>query len=231
MTSKNNEEIEQLNSNKEALLATIENVNLLVTAWNPFLGITIQTILNNVKYSINESSAKKFQERLSLMHQSISKIQEAQKTKESNLEAFFLCPELFRQSLIIDDNDRAKELLQFTEKLFTAGKLEFDRISEAMRIISNLSSLEYKILKKVQNNFTSWESFFNDQELLNFKNSYPEDFKFALFYLRNNNLVEIEKPFVMDATNNLSIDFNDKEEKIKLSYRGKLFLDTFENVE
>ena len=220
------EMIKDIIPTKESVLSTLKNLNTGISFWNPGVGMMLQIITNNLEYSYNTESIKKIQERLKMMFETIDSIKEKQKKGESNYEASLLCPDLFRQALLCDDLERAKDLLLLIECLFSAGKIQFDQFQEALRIMSSLAAHEYKILKKIPSEYIIWDKFFEDKDLAEIKKSNLDDLVIAIMNLRNSNLVVIHSIQYMDGIKSISINFEDREEKIKLSSYGKRFLET-----
>jgi hypothetical protein len=208
-----------------SLITTIENLNLLISVWNPVLGAIIQSVLNNTKFIHSE----KLEERLSQMMESINVIQEQQKNHETNYEAALICPELFKHVLIMEDKERVKELLCLIEKLFSAGKIDFDRILEANRIINSLSDNEYKILKIFPEVLTDWKLVLSEEWLKDLKINNKIELESIIISLTNKNLIEIKTPMRSDTSYGLNLDFDDKEQKSKLTSYGYKFLMTMKN--
>ena len=98
--------------------------------------------MSTTKIGINIASAAKATERIKLIMETIEKIIKKQNKMESNFEAAIICPELFKNALIFTDTERAKEHLQLIEFLFSAGSIEFDSLSEALRLMNQLSQNE-----------------------------------------------------------------------------------------
>jgi len=218
--------IKDLLPTKESVLTTLKNVNAVVSLWNPGVGMILQIITNNLENTYNTESIEKLHDRLKMMFETIDSIKEKQKKGESNYEASLLCPDLFRQVLLCDDLERAKEHLQLIECLFSEGKIQFDEFQEALRIMFSLNADEYKILKKIPNEYSDWNKIFKDNELSEIKKNNSDNFKIAIMSLQNSNLVEVQSVLYMGGINSISVNFEDKEEKIRLSSHGKRFLET-----
>ena len=103
------------------LLLIMESAAAFLSIWNPAVGSIIRAVLSTMKFGINAQSGVKAKERIELMMQSIDKIIEKQKEGQSNFEAAIICPQLFRNTLIYSDVERAKEQLKIIEKMFSSS--------------------------------------------------------------------------------------------------------------
>ena len=199
--------------------------------WNPLLGIVLQAFVSIAKIGVNSLSRKKAEKNLLLFSNSLLKILRQQKTGETNYEAALVCPDLIRGLLIIEDEDRVREHLYFIEAIFRSGKMDFDDLAEALRLINQLSSTEYKILKLVPVDNAYWKDMFKIKEFRNLYETQEERLTAALLSLINMNLIVKKLGIKHDGGPELgTINFNNEREYIRLSAYGQLFLNTLEEV-
>jgi len=202
-----------------------------IALWNPILSAILGALTSSLKIGINENSSNKIYERLDLIIQTIEKIIIKQKEGKTNYEAALICPELFRNALIFEDIDRVKEYLLFIELLFSAGKMDFDDIVEALKLVNQLSSIEYKILKLIPKNKTKWKEILAISEVNILYKERNGNLKSAILSLINMNLIVRKLAIRHDGGPEIgNLDFNNDSEYIKLSEYGILFLKTMESI-
>jgi len=199
--------------------------------WNPVLATILLTFSSTIKMGINIFSREKAEKRILQIVKTIEIIQKKQQTSETNYEAALICPELFRNALIFEDEDRVKEHLALIEILFSSGKYDFDKLSEALRLVNQLSSMEYKILKLIPIKETKWEDILNKKEFLLIYETQKQQLTAAFLSLINMNLVVRKLAIRHNSGPELgTINFDDDVEYIRLSAYGQLFLETMEEI-
>jgi len=199
--------------------------------WNPVLATILLTFSSSIKMGINIFSRKKAEKRILQIVKTIEIILKRQKTSETNYEAALICPELFRNALIFEDEDRVKEHLALIEMLFNSRKYDFDNLAEALRLVNQLSSMEYKILKLIPINETKWEDILNKKEILLIYETQKQHLTAAFLSLINMNLVVRKLAIRHNGGPELgTINFDDDLEYIRLSAYGQLFLETMEEI-
>jgi hypothetical protein len=214
----------------ENIVAILESGIAFISMWNPLVAAVFGVLLSSLKIGINHESSKKIRERFDLIIQTIEKIIKRQKDGETNFEAALICPELFRNILIFEDIERAKEHLSFIETLFSSKKMDFDDIAEALRLVNQLSGIEYKILKLIPQNETNWNEILEIKEIHDLYKEKKENLISSFLSLINMNLVVRKLVIRRDGGPELgTINLDDKSEYIKLSSYGKLFLETMKN--
>ena len=199
--------------------------------WNPVLATILLTFSSSIKMGINIFSRKKAEKRILQIVKTIEIILKKQQTSETNYEAALICPELFRNVLIFEDEDRVKEHLALIEILFSSGKYNFDKLSEVLRLVNQLSSMEYKILKLIPINETKWKDILNKKEFIYIYETQKQQLTAAFLSLINMNLVVRKLAIKANGGPELgTINFDDDVEYIRLSAYGQLFLETMEEI-
>lgn len=199
--------------------------------WNPVLATVLLTFSSAIKMGINIFSREKAEKRILQIVKTIEIIFKRQQTGETNYEAALICPELFRNALIFEDEDRVKEHLALIEMLFNSGKYDFDNLAEALRLVNQLSSMEYKILKLIPLNATKWEDILNTKEFIYLYETQKQQLTAAFLSLINMNLVVRKLAIRHNSGPELgTINFDDDVEYIRLSAYGQLFLETMEEI-
>ncbi len=207
------------------LLSVAKNINYFISLFNPMIGIICSVVINNIENGINERSYNKFQERFILLTNTINNILEHNNYIEKNFEASLLCPNLIRQSLIIDDIEKAKDNLKIVECLYASDKYIIDDAVETVDIMSQLSSNEYKLLKVIPVEELKWQNFMNIDTI---RIIYAKDLTRLSAYLEslnNKSLIRIysENTFTGIKDYRL-IDYKDSGQTICLSEYGNFFL-------
>ena len=202
-----------------------------ISIWNPGLATVLLTFNSVMKIGVNVLSKRKAEKRIILIVETIEKIHRKQLIGETNYEAALICPELFRNTLIFEDENRVIEHLAFIEVLFNSGKYDFDRIAEALRLVNRLSSMEYKLLKLVPNIETKWGEILQRDEIKNLFETQRQQLTAAFLSLINMNLVVRKLVIRHDGGPELgTINFDGELEYIRLSEYGELFLDTMGEI-
>lgn len=211
------------------LLAILKSLSMPISTWNPLVGFILSTVTNNLEYSNN----KKLIERIKMICETINEIQKKEKEEKINYEAKLICPELFRQSLICENRDRAKSYLRFTKKLFSAGEINFDNVNEALKIFFTLSESEYKILPMLPDTYLTWEELFsNNTTLKEMSEKNTTELESTITNLILKNLANIETVNILghNAFNRIDFEGNDGSgQQIAKSAYGKKFLETIAN--
>lgn len=108
--------------------------------------------------------------------------------------------------------------------------MDFDDIAEALRLVNQLSGIEYKILKLIPTNETKWEEILKIKDIQDIYNKKKENLIAAFLSLISMNLLVRKLAIRYDGGPELgTINFNNELEYIKLSPYGKLFLETMKN--
>lgn len=202
-----------------------------LSLWNPILATILLSFNSAVKMGVNIYSRKKAEKRIMEIVKTIEIIYKKQQTGEINYEAALICPELFRNALIFEDEERVKEHLALIEELFSSGKYDFDKLAEVLRLVNQLSSMEYKILKLIPINKTKWKDILDNKELTHIYENQKQQLTAAFLSLINMNLVVKKLVTKHDGGPELgTINFDDELEYIKLSAYGQLFLETMEEI-
>lgn len=202
-----------------------------ISLWNPHIGILLQAFLSTINMGVNVFSRKKAEDRLILIIDTIYKIWKKQQAGETNYEAALICPELFRNALIFEDEERVKEHLTFIEALFSSGKMDFDNLTEVLRLISRLSCMEYKTLKLIPHVDTNWNGIFLIKEFKILRETQEDQLTAAFLSLINMNLVVRKLVIRLDGGPELgTINYKDELEYIRLSAYGQLFLKTLDDI-
>jgi hypothetical protein len=202
-----------------------------ISLWNIQIGALLQTVLSAVKLGVNIFSQRKAEIRLFTVINTINRILKKQQDGETNYEAALVCPELFRDALIMEDEERVKEHLSLIETLFSSGKMNFDDLAEALRLVSKLSSMEYKILKLIPQNNTKWKDILSREEFIDLYKTQEERLTAAFLSLINMNLVVKKLVIKYNGGPELgTINYNDDNEYIRLSAYGQLFLKSLEEI-
>jgi hypothetical protein len=202
-----------------------------VSFWNPELAVVLKTFISTIKLGVNIFSKRKAEQRIVEIVKTIEKIYKRQQAGETNYEAALICPELFRKALILEDEDRVREHLALIEQLFSSGKYDFDKLSEALRLVNQLSSMEYRILKLIPVTDTKWDDILEREEFVTIFETQRQQLAAAFLSLINMNLVVKKLVIRHDGGPELgTINFDDELEYIRLSAYGQLFLETMEEV-
>jgi len=209
----------------------IRNGLSFISLWNPLVSTVLQAVLSAVQIGINIDSRNKAERRIISIIEAIERIWRKQQTGETNFEAALICPELFRNALIFEDEDRVKEHLILIEMLFVSDKLNFDNLAEALRLINQLGSMEYKILKLIPLGVTKWKDILEKEEISFLFDTQKPQLTAALLSLINMNLVVRKLVIRHDGGPELgTINFDDDLEYVRLSAYGQLFLETMEGI-
>ena len=202
-----------------------------ISLWNPLLSTILQTALSTVQMGVNIRSKEKAERRIILTVKTIENILRKQQTLETNYEAALICPELFRSALIIEDEGRVKEHLALIEMLFASDKFNFDDLAETLRLVNQLSSTEYKILKLIPPVETKWEQFVEIEGIGVLFDTQKERLTAAILSLINMNLIVRKLVIRHNGGPELgTINFDDDLEYIRLSAYGQLFLDMMKEI-
>ena len=202
-----------------------------ISRWNPEVGLVLTTFSSAMKIGVNIYSKRKAEKRIMSIVKSIEAIYKKQLAGEVNFEASLICPELFRNALVFEDEERAEEHLALIEMLFSSCKLDFDKLAEALRLVNQLSSMEYRILKLIPPNVTKWEDILNKEEFIPLFETQKQQLTAAFLSLINMNLVVRKLVIRYDGGPELgTINFDDDSEYIRLSAYGQLFLETMEEI-
>ncbi len=210
---------DDLINGQNALIALNSGLAGLAVA-HPVFGAIFGGVAAIASIGMNADSSRKLNRRLALIEHSIRIVDEKLKSGQCNFESILLAPEVFKEYLITDDEERAKEYMELLVGIFSSGRIEFDALQEALRMITALSSNEYKILKLVPDTFMKWDEAFVDKGYI----ANEEDWSAALQQLRSKHLVDILLPLYPGSVNN-QIRFTDKETVCLTNY-GKRILDT-----
>lgn len=84
---------------------------------------------------MNEQSQIKLEKRLLDLEREIEKINNTLGGGQLNYESFLLAPEIIKEYLITDDEERAKDYIRLVAGMFSSGRIEFDSLKEALNII------------------------------------------------------------------------------------------------
>ena len=221
----------QVCSDPDNAISIIDGGLAVISLWNPQLGVILSILSSSLKIGVNTFSQKKMENRMQKIVETIEKIWYLQQKGNTNYEAALICPELFRNILIIEDDNRVKEHLALIEMLFSSEKMNFDDLAEALRLINQLSSIEYKILKLLPSEKTKWEDILKITEIYNLYNTEVERLTAAFLSLINMNLVIRKLIIRRNGGPELgTINYNDKDEYIMLSAYGKMFLKTMREI-
>jgi len=202
-----------------------------ISLWNPAVGIILNTFVSTIRIGVNESSETKAQERCNLVLQTIENIKKKQASEETNFEAALICPDLFRSAMIFTDTNRAKEHLRLIEKLFSAGRIEFDPLSEALRLVSQLTDNEYKLLKLIPEHNTKWKDLLSIKEIAEKRIQDEHVLKASLLSLINMNLIVRKLEIQMNGGPELGdINFDKELEYVRLSDYGIEFINTIRSL-
>jgi len=202
-----------------------------LTLWNPELAVILRIFSSTMKLGVNVLSRKKAEKRIIDIVKVIEIIYKKQQAGETNYEAALICPELFRNALIFEDEDRVKEHLALIEILFCSEKYDFDILAEALRLVNQLSSMEYKILKLIPLNETKWKDMLEKKEFGHLYETQKQQLTAAFLSLINMNLVVRKLAIRHNGGPELgTINFDDDMEYIRLSAYGQLFLETMEEI-
>jgi hypothetical protein len=218
-------------SKPDNFIPVMESALAFMTMWNPMLSAILLTLLSTVKIGVNISSREKAERRLSLIINTIEKIIREQQAGKTNYEAALICPELFRSALIIEDEERVKEHLMFIEKLYVCDSYSFDNMAEALRLVSQLSSMEYKLLKLIPYENIFWKDILKINEIKCLFDKQKQQLTAAFLSLIGMNLVVRKLGIRHNGGPELgTINFDDDLEYIRLSDYGRLFLETMRGV-
>ena len=197
----------------------------------PELATVLLTFNSIMKLGVNVLSKRKAEKRIVQIIETIAYIYKKQQEGKTNYEAALICPELFRNALIFEDEDRVKEHLSLIEALFSSDKFDFDRLAEALRLVNQLSSMEYKILKLIPSTDTKWRDILDKTEFRYLFETEKQYLTAAILSLINMNLVVKKLVVKNDGGPELgTINFDDEMEYIRLSAYGQLFLEAMEEI-
>jgi len=218
-------------SKSNNVFLTIKTVLTPISLWNAPVGIILQSFLTAISLGVNTISQKKAEDRLLMIIETIYSIWKKQQSGETNYEAALICPDLFRNALIFEDEERVKEHLLLIEKLFTSGKMDFNNLAETLKLINQLSSMEYRLLKLVPCVNTELKTLIFTEELRILYETQKEQLVAAILTLINMNLVIRKLGIRMNGGPELgTIDFEDNIEYIRLSGFGQIFLKKLEEI-
>ena len=213
------------------IIKALEIIIPSISTCNPQVGLSLSTFLSSIHIGVNITSRRKAEKRLIQIIEAINKIIKNQQNGETNFEALLICPELFRNALIYDDEDRVIEHLILIEALFSSGKMDFDNLAGALRLVSQLSCMEYRILKLVPHVDTKWKDILRINELSSLQVTNEEQLTAAFLSLINMNLVVRKLSIKHDGGPELgTLNYNDNLEYIRLSAYGKVFIETLEGI-
>jgi predicted transcriptional regulator len=225
------EEFRREAAKPDNLFLVVRSGLTFVSLWNPLVSSVFQAVLSAVQIGINTHSRDKAERRIIDIIETIERIWRRQQTGETNYEAALICPELFRNALIIEDENRVKEHLAFIEMLFISDKFNFDDLAETLRLVNQLSSVEYKILKLIPTVETKWKQLLEIKEISVLFDTQKQRLIAALLSLINMNLVVRKLVIRHDGGPELGIiKFDDDHEYIRLSAYGQLFLETMDEI-
>lgn len=229
LEKKNQKLIRALNAGD--LITAVDALIAVATLWNPAVGAVVATAMASVKIGVSVVSRRKAEIRIKQIAETILRIFENQKRGNTNFEAAIVCPDLFKSALIMTDSDRAKEHLLLIEYLFSSGNFDFDLISEAIRIVGNLTSNEYKLLKLIPRTDTKWQELLEIEEIRSYYEKDADGLEASLLSLQNQSLIVRKLAIRLNGGPELgSIDFNADIEYVRLSKYGKRFLDSLSEV-
>lgn len=213
---------------KNGILYFTKGLLPTISIWNPEIGILLSTVINSCEFNLSEASKEKLEDRLMLLMKTINKIIENQQDNELNYQANLFCPDLFREALLIENREKAIEHLKIAEMLFSSGNIDFDEIKQAIKIINNLTSNEYKILKIIPTDeFHQIGKVVDEFILPQIPNIERIDLNSILYSLKYQNLIEINQAlqFGGNATINFDSDFS-----LCISKYGEKFLKTVNEI-
>jgi hypothetical protein len=209
----------------------LDAANTFISLWNPLVGAIITSVTKAIQLGVNTYSCIKANERIKLIIETIERIIVKQKEGKGNYEASLICPELFRNAMIYEDMERVKEHLLLIESIFSSGKIDFDEIHEALRIVNQISSIEYKILKLMPQKETQWIRVIENKLIYEIYDKDIEKLISVFLSLINMNLIIRKTPLRVGVGPEYGvIDFHDELELTCLSSKGKLFLETIDRI-
>jgi hypothetical protein len=209
----------------------LDAANSFISLWNPLVGAITISMTKTIQLGANIHSCIKANERIKLIIETIEKIIVKQNEGRSNYEASLICPELFRNAMIYEDIDRVKEHLLLIESIFSSGKIDFDEIHEALRIVNQISSIEYKILKLMPLEETQWIRIIENKLIYEIYDKDIEKLTSIFLSLINMNLIIRKTPLRIGVGPEYGIiNFHDELELTCLSIKGKLFLETIGRI-
>jgi len=213
------------------ILQAFNSLMPFISLWNPGLAVVLSSFNPAMKIGVNILSRRKAERRIVQIVKTIGKIYRMQLSGETNYEAALICPELFRNVLMFKDEERVKEHLALIEVLFSTGEFGFDGLAEALRLVNQLSSIEYKILKLIPPNKTKWKKILKEKEVAYLFKNQRQQLTAAFLSLINMNLVVRKLAIKANGGPELgTINFGDDIEYIHLSAYGQLFLKTMEEI-
>ena len=220
---------------EDALQENILNAfDVLVSAiaiWNPGLAFVFSTFSSVLKIGVNSISRIKAEKNIRRIVDAVKIVYKKLQTGEANYEAVLICPELFRNALIFNDEERVEEHLALIEELFSSGKYDFDRLTETLRLVNQLSSIEYKILKLIPPDNTKWKDILKEETILHLFETQPQRLTAAFLSLIGMNLVVRKLRIQHNAGPELgTIDYDNDVEYIRLSDYGQLFLGIMKEI-
>jgi len=141
--------LSKTSKNTAAGLVVAKNSSNALALFYPILSSILNTIFNSYEYLNSERERQKIDERFSLLIDTLNKITRKQNELFSNFEANLIFPDFVRTSFIVNDLEKAKQHLKLGEMLYSSGRIDFDKVLEAVRILDKLSSREFLILKEL----------------------------------------------------------------------------------
>lgn len=226
LKNRNIKKIINIDTSNKSLITNLKNIIIPISLWNPYVAGILKVLVNTYDYIKNEESKNKLDERISLIIVTIKNIFKKIEQGISNYESNLICPELFRQALLTEDIERAKEHLAIAEQLYSSGRINFDPIQEALRIMFSLSDIEYKVLKYLPTTYTTWKTIFKSAVLSELQKSDYDNITNVFISLHNKNLIDVKTPSLGPALETNPINIHSLKERIKISQHGKIFLDT-----
>ncbi|OQB98789.1 MAG: hypothetical protein BWX81_00217 [Spirochaetes bacterium ADurb.Bin110] len=211
--------------NSEKKLVAIDFAIDTIAAFIPVLGPFLKTITSLARIKMNEQSQIKLEKRLLDLEREIEKINNTLGGGQLNYESFLLAPEIIKEYLITDDEERAKDYIRLVAGMFSSGRIEFDSLKEALNIISSLSKNEYRIFQLLPEGYETWNEIFPDKPYQNDKDGWIA----ALNKLKSKYLIDIKLPLYPGSVNT-EIRFSDDEE-VSLTNYGKRIIETIKNCE
>lgn len=211
--------------NSEKKFVAIDIAIDTIAVFIPVLGPFLKAIASLARNKMNEQSKIKFENRILNLEREIEKINNTLGGGQLNYESFLLAPEIIKEYLITDDEERAKDYIRLLAGMFSSGRIEFDSLKEALNIISSLSKNEYRIFQLLPEDYKTWNEIFTDKPYQNDKDGWIA----ALNQLKSKYLIDIKLPLYPGSVNT-EIRFSDEEE-VSLTNYGKRIIETIKNCE
>lgn len=209
---------------KQASCTTLGMVGSLISLFYPGLGLFLESASQFASLKLSIDSQKKFESRMRQFEEALQSTTETSGKVGQNYESLIIAPEILKQYMVVEDPERANEYLGMIKALFTPGKIEFDGFQEAFRVITSLSSNEYRLLRRMPTNATGWKELFPEEEYLHAQAEWAS----AIKRLESMYLVHLDLPLFPGPVNT-HIDFKD-EEKVVLTDYGVKILQTLDAV-